>query len=88
MRAPLSQFNRNTRLFIAASAIFALGFFGIQTLLRVLYVLRLGHGPRYVGVFESAGAFTYMGMGLVSGAMGRRLGLRRTLLLGGIVVAH
>lgn len=81
----LSQLNRDARLLIAASGIFAVGFFGIQMLLKVLYILRLGHGPRYVGRFTAAGAFTYMGMSLPSGVLGRRLGMRMTLLLGGIV---
>ena len=85
MSSRLSQFSRNTKLLIATSAIMATSFFGIYTLLRVLYILRLGYGPEYVGVFGAAGAFTYMGMGLPSGVLGRRFGLRRSILMGGIV---
>jgi MFS family permease len=76
-------FGRDTRLLIASAGLFALPFYGIQMVLRVLYVLRLGHGPEYVGLFSSVGAFAYMGMGLPSGALGRRFGIRRTMLFGG-----
>ena len=79
------SFGRDTRLLIAATGLFALPFYGIQMVLRVLYVLRLGHGPEYVGLFSSVGAFAYMGMGLPSGALGRRFGIRRTMLVGGVI---
>jgi MFS family permease len=76
---------RDARLLLAASGLFALPFYGIQMVLRVLYVLRLGHGPEYVGLFSSVGAFAYMGMGLPSGALGRRFGIRKTMLAGGAI---
>jgi MFS family permease len=81
----LSQYNRETKLLIATSGIIAISFFGIHTLLRVLYLLRLGYGPEYVGLFSAAGAFTYTSMGLPSGALSKRFGLRRIMLLGGMV---
>jgi MFS family permease len=80
-----AHFERNTRLLIAASGLFALPFYGIQMVLRVLYVLRLGHGPEYVGLFGSVGAFGYMAMGLPSGVLSRRFGLRGTMLVGGAI---
>jgi MFS family permease len=75
----------DTRLLIASAGLFALPFYGVQMVLRVLYVLRLGHGPEYVGLFSSVGAFAYMGMGLPSGALGRRFGIRKTMLVGGVI---
>jgi len=54
-------------------------------LLQVLYILRLGRGPEYVGLVGAAGAFTYTSMGLPSGALGRRFGVRKIMLIGGIV---
>jgi MFS family permease len=81
----LSRFSRDTRLLLATSGIIATSFFGIHTLLRVLYILRLGYGAAYVGWFSASGAFTYTTMGLPSGALGRRYGVRRIMLLGGIV---
>jgi MFS family permease len=81
----LSHFSRDTRLLLATSGIIATSFFGIHTLLRVLYILRLGYGPEYVGLFGAAGAFTYTAMGLPSGALGRRFGVRRIMIIGGLV---
>jgi len=80
----MSQFNRGAKHLIAASGIFAVSFYGILTLLKVLYVLRLGHGPEYVGLFSATSALSYMGMSLPSGALGRRWGTRRVMLAGGI----
>ena len=81
----VSRFNRDVRLLIVVSGLSAVSFFGIQMLLRVLYVLRLGHGIEYVGLFSATGALTYMGMSLPSGVLGGRWGVWRVMLLGGIV---
>ena len=80
-----SRFNRDARLLLAVSGSSAVSFYGIHTLLRVLYVLRLGYGPEYVGLFSAAGALTYMGMGLPSGALGSRLGTKTVMLAGGLI---
>jgi MFS family permease len=72
-------------LLIAVSAVFAISLFGILILLRVLHVLRLAHGPEYVGLFSATSAFAYMVMSLPSGALGRRYGRRRVMLIAGIV---
>ncbi len=50
----LLQSSRDAKLLIATSGIFAISFFGIQMLLRVLYILRLGHGPECVGLVGAA----------------------------------
>jgi MFS family permease len=78
-----SHFGRDAKLLIAVSGIFAVSFFGIQMLLKVLYILRLGYGPEYVGLFGASSALAYMAMGLPSGALGSRIGARRIMLLGG-----
>jgi len=80
----LSQFDRDARLLFVATGIISGAMFGIQKLLEVLYVLRLGHGPEYVGVFIASGALAFMGMSLPAGALGRRFGTRHAMRLGGI----
>jgi len=70
-------------LFVATGIISGV-LFGIQKLLEVLYVLRLGHGPEYVGVFIASGALAFMGMSLPAGALGRRFGTQQMMLVGGI----
>lgn len=81
----MRDFSRDARMLIIASGLFAVSFFGVQTLLKVLYVIRLGYGPVYVGLFTSMGAITYMSMGLPSGALGSRFGVRRIMIIGGII---
>ena len=81
----VSHLSRDAKLLIAALTVFATSFYGIYGLLRVLYILRLGHGPEYVGLFSGAGALTFMVMGLPSGALGSRYGVRRVMLIGGAI---
>ena len=80
----LSQFRRDTRLLLIAAGIFSVSFFGIQQLLRVLYMLRLGYGLEYIGLFSAIGAFGYMAMSIPSGALSNRFGIRPVMLAGAI----
>jgi MFS family permease len=79
------RYGRDAKLLIAVSGVFAISFFGIQMLLKVLYILRLGYGPEYVGLFGASSALAYMAMGLPSGALGSRIGARKIMLLGGVL---
>ena len=65
----------------------AVAFFGLQGMLKVIYVLRLGFGPKYVGVFNSMGAVVYMIMGIPSGWLGKKFGSRRMILVGTAITA-
>ena len=82
----LSTFSRDTRLLFALSGMISISFFGIQMLLKVLYVLRLGYGPEYVGWFLAASSLAFMAMGIPSGALGNRYGLRTVMLVGGAIL--
>jgi MFS family permease len=82
----LFPFSRDTRLLFAASGLISISFFGIQMLLKVLYVLRLGYGPEYVGWFLAASSLGFMGMGIPSGVLGNRYGPRTVMLVGGAIV--
>jgi MFS family permease len=82
----LSPFSRDTKLLFAVSGLISISFFGIQMLLKVLYVLRLGYGPEYVGWFLAASSLAFMGMGLPSGMLGNRYGPRTVMLVGGAIV--
>ena len=86
LRIPsLGEFRKDTRLILISSGIFSVGFFGVQTLLKVLYILRLGYGLEYIGVFTATSALTYMAMSLPSGALGNRFGLKPAMVLGGVL---
>ena len=82
----LSTFSRDTRLLFALSGMISISFFGIQMLLKVLYVLRLGYGPEYVGWFLAASSLAFMAMGIPSGMLGNRYGLRTVMLVGGAIL--
>jgi MFS family permease len=82
---PNHDFDRATKLLLVVSGVFAISFYGIQILLKVLYILRLGYGPQYVGLFNATGAFAYMGMSIPSGVLGTRFGSKKVMLVGGVI---
>jgi MFS family permease len=82
----IPRFSRDTNLLNAAAGILAVSFFGIQMLLKVLYLLRLDYSVAYVGVFGAVGALAYMTMSLPSGALGGRFGTRKTMIFGAATV--
>lgn len=57
-------------------------FLGLRDLLSPLLWLRLGYGPEIVGNLFATGALSYCAFSLPAGALGTRLGARRTMLLG------
>jgi MFS family permease len=81
----IRQFQRDTRLLLIATGILSLGIFGIQTLIKVLYILRLGYGLEYVGLFAATPALAFMTMSLPSGALGNRFGLKPMMITGAAV---
>ena len=80
-----ARFSRDNLLLAAATAIFAVSFMGIQLLAKTLYILRLGYGLEYLGLFGATGAISYMVMSLPSGAAGSYFGTRKAMLIGGVI---
>jgi MFS family permease len=81
----IRPFHRDVRLILAVSGLMAISFFGVQNLVKVLYVLRLGYGLEYIGLFNATGALAYMAMSLPSGAIGSRFGAQPAMRLGGLI---
>lgn len=79
------RFHHDVNMLLIVIGLVAVSFFGIQTFLKTFYVLRLGYGMVFFGVFNSASALSYMVMSLPAGALGSRLGLTVTMRLGIIV---
>lgn len=79
------KLHRNVRLILTLSGLMSISFFGIQNLVKVLYVLRLGYGLEYVGLFSATGALAYMAMSIPSGVIGDRFGIQRAMRLGGVI---
>ncbi|MBL7198829.1 MAG: MFS transporter [Anaerolineae bacterium] len=87
MKNPLPTappFGREAKLLFVVSGVTAVSFYGITMLIKVLYILRLGHGPEYVGLFGATSALAYMGMSLPSGLLGGRFGARNVMRAGGV----
>jgi MFS family permease len=75
--------SRDTRLFLITWALTGLTFFGgIYNVLFNLYLLRLGYGPRFVGLVNATGLMTLAIFSLPAGAIGGRWGGRRTMIAG------
>ena len=73
---------RNARLAIASWGLSAVGTMGVDAVLGNLFVLRLGYGPEFLGLVNSA-IFVSMGLSsLPASELGRRWGYRRAMLLG------
>lgn len=77
----LLSFNRDTHVFLMVCALDAFGYFGIQAVLLNLYLLRLGFGTEFIGLLIASGQVIWAIAALPAGAIGRRLGLRATLIL-------
>jgi MFS family permease len=77
------HFSRDVRLFLFAVALMGFTFDGgIFAVIFNLYLLRLGYGPEFVGLVNSAGTLAFALSALPTGALGERLGSRNLLLWG------
>lgn len=88
MRIRLAAFpgiKGGVRALSTAEALLTAGYLGVAQLLRVMFVLRLGYGPEFVGALFAASALSFMLFTVPTAALGRRLGPRRMLLLGSII---
>jgi MFS family permease len=84
-------FSRDARLYLIVPAL--LGFTvhnGITAVLLNLYLLRLGYGPRDLGVINSVGPLVLAMFSMPAAALGRKLGPRRPIIwgLGGLVLGE
>ncbi|HHX43862.1 MAG TPA: hypothetical protein GX714_07750, partial [Chloroflexi bacterium] len=54
------RYARDVWLLESATALLAGAHLGMMQLLKVLYILRLGYGPDYVGTVFASGALSFM----------------------------
>lgn len=79
----LGTFNTNIRRYLVAISL--LGFTvdgGISSVVLNLFLLRLGFGPDVIGQINSVGLIVFAFSSMVAGALGNRLGNRRSMVLG------
>ena len=55
----LRLFHRDIRLFLVSAAVVGLAWDGVRAVVLNLYLLRLGYGPEFIGVVNSAGALVF-----------------------------
>ena len=55
---------------------------GIAAVTRTLFILRLDLGTEFFGVYNAFAAFGYTGMAIPAGLLGRRFGLKPTMVFG------
>jgi MFS family permease len=74
---------REVRLFLLTSALVGFTVFGgVSSVLVNLYLVRLGYGPEFIGMYLASGMLALTAMCLPAGAIGTRWGSRRALMLG------
>ena len=79
--------NRDVRLCLVSTSLVGVTRFGFHTVLLNLYLLRLGFGPEFVGLYIGLGILTCAVFCLPAGALGMRWGSRRILIIGVIAMA-
>lgn len=79
------RFGRDVWLLESATALLAGAHLGMMQLLKVLYILRLGYGPDFIGTVFATGAVSFMLASIPSGALGSRFGPTRVIVAGAVV---
>lgn len=78
----MRSLNPDVRRLILMWTCMNIAFFGIIGVLLNLYLLRLGFGVEFIGLFTAIGQFVWAATSLPAGMLVRRIGLRTGLLLG------
>jgi MFS family permease len=78
----LRLFSRDVRAYLLFKTLESFAVWGIRAMLLNLYLLRLGYGPEFIGMFNAAGLLAFALFGLPASAIGARWGSRRTLIAG------
>ena len=89
----IRSFNSNIRYYLLTTLLLGLSVDGVYAVLFNLYLLRLGYNEEVIGLFNSAGLFTFAFGSLAAGLLGTRYGSRQMLivavtatLIGGTIV--
>src|SRR5215510_9490930 len=83
----LQSFNGSIRRYLIVWALISFSYFGVQSVLLNLYLLRLGFGPAFIGMLAASGQLIWAVAALPAGVLGRRVGLRTALVAGSAVLA-
>jgi MFS family permease len=79
--------DRPVKLLLVNSFLIAFTVFGgISSVLQNLYLLRLGHSLEFIGLYSAIALLVFSACCLPAGALSQRMGLRKTLVLGVVVI--
>jgi MFS family permease len=78
----LRRLSRDVRAYLLFKTLESLAVWGIRAMLLNLYLLRLGYGPEFIGIFHATGLLLFALCSLPASALGARWGMRRTLIAG------
>lgn len=78
----MRSFSPSLRRLLIASALTTSVFFGVLAVLQNLFLLRLGYDARFIGFALGIGQLVWAAAALPAGMLGRRIGLRNTIMLG------
>ena len=82
LRQALRAFHADVYKYLFAVSIVGFSYFGFVSVLLNLYLLRLGYGTDFIGLVNGSIAFAFAASSLPAGALGSRLGMRRTAAIG------
>ena len=82
LRHALGAFHADVYKYLFAVSIVGFSCFGFVSVLLNLYLLRLGYGTDFIGLVNGSIAFAFAASSLPAGALGSRLGMRRTAAIG------
>lgn len=82
----VGRFSRNVWLVLIANAVMGFSYIGIYAVLFNLYLLRLGYGTEFIGQVNATGRLGFALFGLPAGIFAHRLGIRRLLIVGGVLM--
>ena len=87
LRHALHQFHSDVYRYLMAAGLVGFSYFGFVTVLLNLYLLRLGYGTDFIGLVNGSTALAFAASSLPAGALGSRLGMRRTAVTGMVCLA-
>ena len=79
---PTTPLNRDIRLYLVVPFVIGFSWLGLFVVLFNLYLLRLGYGPRFIGLLTALGPLMFIVMSIPGGLLSRRWGSRRLIILG------
>jgi MFS family permease len=79
------DFSPTVRFYILANAVVGFAYFGVANVIYNLFLLRMGYDLALIGRVNGVGLLNWAWMALPASLIGRRFGLRRTMMFGSSV---